>query len=1483
MAEEKTEIKVDKKPQKKRGKLRRWIKFIAIIAVLISLLQYVCYYYAFPLLKETVCKNINVSTSGLYTMNFDDFKINFLTKSLEVENFSLVPDTAVYLKLIDTADYNKAVYNISVKKLQVKNISLFAFLRDRLRINKIILDNPRVSLAAKPKKEEGKKKYDAVHKDLFPIIEPFLNALIINSVTITDGYFDFSTKVKNDKSNIEVAKIDLNLKKFYLDKEAHQKRDKLFFSQVIELNSENYNIILADNVHTVKAAKLYINTADSLIYAQNARLCADGKNCQNTLANKFNVLLDSIKITGVDLSAAYFQKNVNLKTVKIFNPGIEFLKGGVVNKKTQKFEQFSSDWFPLIKGMLKSVSADSLKVENANLKIAKSSKPQKPVYKADNINIRLDGFLLDSMAFSNKEKILYSKGIEIKLADFQMVLPDNRHKLFSGEVLVSTIDKTLKAKKIVIRPTYKTNDSTAKEINIKVPSVEIIDFDLIKGYNQKNYEMGMVKVSLPDIETKSFIDTAKTPDKSNHRLIDVLSDEFFKMLKIRTLLINKGNINITSKASIKQDSLTLSGKLSLNISNFIINRKTLSDGGLPFITTNVNFNIRDAVMKLPKNFHTMRCAEFSLNSKKDKVLIEKFSFKYDSDTMLLSTMKRLKKSSSLDISIEKAEFNKFQLLDLFFKQEINLEKLLVLKPKFYITIYPQLAALKEERKLLEDTLQEVRDSLQDSVYQLYTVFDKILADMLPKSIKFIKTDTLFCDSSILSFDFRDTTNGVIASTSSDFRFLAEGFYFNRDSFSNEENFMLAQNYGLDINNFEFLMPDRAHLVRTSNINVSTKDSCIKIKSVMISERPHRRFPVKNVMNLYLPEVIIDKIDFKTFGKTGILPAGSLFFDKAAFILAKNIDFKEDSLKMPPKTVRKKNIPFKGVAFDEVRSEKSGFAFYRGGLKDMFKTEVAKMNFDIKLENFSLDSANLNKNGYVMDFDNPFLDVNNFRFTLKDSSQILVDNVREVSDSLKVKGFFWGFSDNPKRTKVIGPEILLTDVKYPDLIFSKKIIGRFLDIKSPRIEIFPGNKKTGLDNVLYKMFNTIDFQVDTVTSDNVSMDINLRNGKPKVELRNMDLNISELNTQKYRSRDIPGKTVLAGITDHTFYMKDSIFRLNFPRAVLEPNKKTVQIKSMDFRPYTNRYDFCKAFDVSRTATYISCENALAKNFDWKTAIEHKTLNMDSLYLNKLSFTAYMDNSKPNGTEIQPTLLQWLDRIPFFINVKTSKITDSYLGIEQLNPLGAVPGILTFNNLSGYIYDLSNDPMQIGIDDTLTFSMKAKLMNVSDISGSFRYPRISPVEEFYCKIKADTVYLPYLNPFLENALFAKINDGMLYGADISFRSDNKSSKGVTRFVYSDLKFAINKADSVKEKKRGLLSLIANIFVKKKNTKKRGYIYAEPDYTRGFSSYWVKSILSGVKATFGFESKEQKDERKLTEKVRDAITRGKQRKKLEKINQE
>jgi hypothetical protein len=1471
MEDEKHDIQTENQPVKKRGRLKRLIKTLLIIAVILSVLQYVFYYYALPIMKDGLCNIVNKSSNGLYSMNFDGFRINFLSKSFEIDNFSLSADTAVYLERINEKDYNKGIYNISAKKIAVKNISFFALLRDRLRINIIELENPKVSLVAKPKKSEG-KKYDAVHNDLFPAIEPFLNALIVNSIKINDGYFDLNTKVGNEKRNIEVSKIDITLKKFYLDREKHQKRNTMFFSKTIELNSENYDIILGDSIHTLKTSKLYINTEDSIIYAENAKLAADGVKANTNISNnKFNVGLKTLKITGLDINKAYFEKVVNLKNVIIAEPSIEFLQAGKMNKKTKKFEKFSSNFYPLIQGTLKSVAVDTLKIEDAKLRITKAATPQKPTYTAENINIFLEKFLLDSLAYKNKGKILYSENIGIKIADYQMFLPDNRHKFSAKNILASTKDKALSADKIIIRPTYKTADSTQKEINIRVPKLEISDLDIIKSYNTGDYQAATVKIILPEIETKSFIDTAKNNAAPKHNLVSALSDEFFKSLKIRNVIISKGSVDVTSKTAIKEDSLRLFGKMTLNLSNFTINKKTLSQGTMPFLTTNVNLQLQDLVMKTPKNFHTLRCSEFSVNTKKDKVLIEKFSYNYDRDSSIIETMKRLGKSSMIDISISKAEFTKIRLLDVFFKQEVSLEKLLVSNPKISISIYPQLKKAVER-----DSVKTERDSLQDSVYRQYTEFDKILADVFPKAVKLIKVDTLLTDSSILTFNFRDTMGRELVSTTSDFMFVTEGFFYSPDSISTDKKIMFAKDYELNINNFEFLLPDRVHLLRTGNIDFSTKKNQIKIKTLLLSERPSRKFSPKNIINFYVPELYIKDIDFEKFAETGIMPAGLLKFDDAVMSLSKNVDFVPDTTNNRTKK-QGKNNPVKGAAFDSVSTYNSAFRFYRGDVLDMFRDEVLKTEFDLSVKNFSIDSANFSKSGYIMDFEKPFVDIGSFQFVLKDSSRITVDKALEKDGKLRADGFFWGSPDNPRHTRVTCPEIILTDAKYTDLIFQKKITGHFMDMKSPGVEIFPGNKKTGLDDVLYKMFNTVAFEIDTVTSDNFRMDINLRDNRPKVVLKNMDLNISDFNSQKYKDRDIPGRLVLAGIDDHTFYMKDSVFKLNFPRAVLNPNTHEVRIKNMDFRPYTNRYDFCKAFDISRSATFITCETAVAKNFDWKTAIEKKTLNMDSLYLDKVSFLSYGDNSKPNGTEVQPTLLQWLDRIPFYLNVRTAKISDSYLGIEQLNAAAAVPGIMTINGISAKISNLSNDPSQIKSDDTLVFSAKGRLMNRYAVAGSFKYPRNSAKEDFDCRIKVDSVFLPDLNPFLENALFAKINGGTLYSANIMFHSDNNSSKGISSFEYKDLKVALNKADSVQEKKRKLLSLLANMFVKKKNTKKIGYIYAEPDSTRGFTSYWVKSILSGIKATMGFESKEQKDERKIAERVKDVMSRGKQRKKL------
>jgi hypothetical protein len=162
----------------------------------------------------------------------------------------------------------------------------------------------------------------------------------------------------------------------------------------------------------------------------------------------------------------------------------------------------------------------------------------------------------------------------------------------------------------------------------------------------------------------------------------------------------------------------------------------------------------------------------------------------------------------------------------------------------------------------------------------------------------------------------------------------------------------------------------------------------------------------------------------------------------------------------------------------------------------------------------------------------------------------------------------------------------------------------------------------------------------------------------------------------------------------------------------------------------------------------------------------------------------------------------------------------------------------------------------------------------VSGKIKYVMDSPTDEFICNFKADTIHLPDLNPYLENAIFAKINDGTVSAAQVNFKSNNIESRGESHIVYRDLKLQVNKRDSVQQRRRGLLSLLANTVVRTKNTRKIGYIYAKCNPGRSFTGYWVQSILSGIKATAGFENKEQKGERKFVKKVVDVVMRRKLR---------
>ncbi|MBQ5550444.1 MAG: hypothetical protein IIT32_05240, partial [Bacteroidales bacterium] len=114
-------------PRKRRNILKTLIKILIPLALIIGALQYVCYYHALPIVKSRVCDAVYNNSKGLYTMDFKGLRINLLAKTIELDSFSLRPDTAAYLRRIEQEHYNKAIYNISVDRLVIETIGLKSF------------------------------------------------------------------------------------------------------------------------------------------------------------------------------------------------------------------------------------------------------------------------------------------------------------------------------------------------------------------------------------------------------------------------------------------------------------------------------------------------------------------------------------------------------------------------------------------------------------------------------------------------------------------------------------------------------------------------------------------------------------------------------------------------------------------------------------------------------------------------------------------------------------------------------------------------------------------------------------------------------------------------------------------------------------------------------------------------------------------------------------------------------------------------------------------------------------------------------------------------------------------------------------------------------------------------------------------------------------------------------------------------------------
>ena len=242
-----------------------WKWIIGVLVVIIIAVIGVGWYFNRnwkPLLEERLKEVVHNSTNGLYSLRYDDLDLNITLGNVTLKNAELIPDSAVYQKMVLAKEAPNSRFHIKLTNLKVRSFNLWDVIRKRkLFIKNITFESPDIHMISeyhayndtiKPK--ETKTLYDNI-KDVFSSVN-------VRDIKIENVKFKFSKIEEGKSSDIQLDSIGIKVHDVLLDETSIKDTTRLFYTKMVEIDVPGFEYDLSNGLYVAKFDRLTINTQE---------------------------------------------------------------------------------------------------------------------------------------------------------------------------------------------------------------------------------------------------------------------------------------------------------------------------------------------------------------------------------------------------------------------------------------------------------------------------------------------------------------------------------------------------------------------------------------------------------------------------------------------------------------------------------------------------------------------------------------------------------------------------------------------------------------------------------------------------------------------------------------------------------------------------------------------------------------------------------------------------------------------------------------------------------------------------------------------------------------------------------------------------------------------------------------------------------------------------------------------------------------------
>ncbi len=1562
-----------------------WVRVLLFFLITGIVFQTFFYFLATPFLKDYLQNKIKKDSRGVYELNFEHLTLDFTGNSLFLTGFHLKPNKKRYKELLAKNEITQPLYELELTALLIYDINIYeSFTKPGISIEHIDIVQPYVKIVDIPNKKikesEDKFNYDIFHQDLYPAIKNYVTALNVDFVNFTEGNFDLSL-IENQNSVSKAAKISIKMNNFSVDSIISQKKDRLFYSEKIDLKIENYSLYMRKAHHYLTIDSIRAITQKEIaIY--NTKLIPDTLN-QTKLDTIHSIVYANIplfKLISPNIADIYFKKTISISEVIIDSPTIEIIdlqhKKNNNKKETKKTKTIDINPYIFIEEYFKSIEINNFLLNNASTKLTFANKQISKI-QIPNFNMKFRNFELDSSSYFQKDNFFYCKDFELEGKDIHYTDEKNSYDLKMSNLLLSTFQK-----KFLIADFNFTNNNKITHrlnnltLNLSFPFISADGVDFFKLYNEHDLNLSSVVLNdaLIQIKKQTF-DSTENKAINNKTTLNIINS------------FAVGNINF-HKAKIEYNEFKnnelekdLKVTLTCNFSNF---RYKPSKNVKSFDTELADFKsfnvlLESVYYKSKKLNYEIKSDVISLNSKDSLARILNFSFSFDTLQNSYQVLSLHKTNSLVNLTIPKLEILGFQINNLIYNKKLIFKTLNLIKPKVFLLKYSDLIQesdenLKYEKNITFSHEKSYKPLKKDSIIleknsiiqKLFATFNHLSINTLSKNktcnlcawidslnlksntnkkdalraekqnhkldstqllkwlvnldafdkiskhlniIKFNKLNIKNAEIELIEKKQSNQRNLYLKTESSafirNFKFQPDSVFYNYEKLFSDSIFMV-------FNNLNFEIPNSIYQLKNEKLEFSFPENQISIKNLFVFEK-EKVIDSLNIDKFYsfkIPYFYVNGFNFRDINKHRRIDLDKIYFKNPAIFQVLKLDNKRklnnsilDSLKIADLFKLKLPKNFSAITFTNLQVDTGSFLIThekKNSIDYVFSTNFSSNVSDFKLDSLLLDSK-INYNS----ISNFWFELNNLNQKFNDSIHHLeIESIRFSMDTTDLIINNLNISANPKKRNYTAlenlnkadlftmhiPKIKLKHIDLQEFYKNSNLIIDSLSIEKiyTDIEHYPElknkNNKPAFDVNKLDLYKSISVKLNQFSLKNLAINsINYfsRNEDltDSIEINDAKISVENIlidSLSKFSNKFLYNDNIKVHIPYFNYSM-NRFYKLKFDSICFSTKNKKASIRGFVIKPRLSRQEFGEKNQFRKAVIDFACTQIDFNEFNFETLVTEKRFELEKLALGTSRLHIYKDMRIEADTSLRPPLplsLLYNAKIP--IKLDTLKINNLTLKYEERVKDSNQDSRIMIDNMNMQMTHLTNYERALSNHDTSLLSLNGKLMGTGYFNIDFIFLLNAYKNQYSYKGYFKPFYLTQLNDYLMHSAFVKIQTGKLDRMKFNVIANDSFAYGRLHFNYHALKIDVleKNVEEGKDNRRALLSLLANGLIHSSNPRfegtpsRVGQIYYERNKEKQIFNYWVQTLLSGIKSTMGFGSKQAnkilKDERENLKKL-------------------